>query len=310
MRRWLSVLVVGLSCVGIAGCGSDAVDDVRQDVREQAEALRDRVDREIGDRAERVRTRLREVRSEARRVGRDLERRVRQALEDLERTVPRAGPATRPPSTEGREEEGTIGAFLTDTLRSVDRYWTRTFEANGQREPRVSYVWVPQGRVTRSGCGSPADDTAAFYCPADDTIYVGEVLAAGVFEGVADGFPGQQAGYGRAVGDFGTAYLVAHEYAHNLQEELGFFSAQRRGASARPFELQADCLAGVWGASVYREGRLKPGDVEEALNTALAVGDFEVGSEQHHGTPEERRDAWQLGFDSGEPSTCTAFVRA
>lgn len=117
-------------------------------------------------------------------------------------------------------------------------------------------------------------------------------------------------GYGWGVGDFGVAYIVAHEYAHNLQQELGFFRTGGRGRSTRPFELQADCMAGLWGNSVYREGKLQPGDVEEAMSTALAVGDFDYGNEQHHGTPEERRDAWLLGFEGGDPADCARFVPA
>lgn len=304
MRRLRLVLVPLLAAIALGGC-NDGEGPIEERVDELQQEARDRIDRLEAD----LQPRLEEVRREARKVSADLARRVREALEDLERTVPRADPNAAPPSSQGQTEPGTIDAFLTETLTSVDRYWTQTLTANGREEPRVSYVWVPEGRGVRSACGETADDTAAFYCPADDTIYVGRRIAAGVYDGVVEGFPGQQAGYGQAVGDFGVAYLVAHEYAHNLQQELGYFSAQRRGSSARPFELQADCLAGVWGASVYRAGLLQEGDVEEALNTALAVGDFEVGSEQHHGTPEERRDAWQLGFDSGEPRTCTAFVQ-
>jgi predicted metalloprotease len=138
-------------------------------------------------------------------------------------------------------------------------------------------------------------------------MYVGRRLADGVLRGVLRGFPGEQA-QGRAVGDFGVAYIVAHEYAHNIQTELGVYDARREGSSAMPFELQADCLAGTWGASVYRAGELQEGDVQEALSTALAVGDFEVGSAEHHGTPQERRDAWLLGFESGAPNDCSVYV--
>ena len=89
--------------------------------------------------------------------------------------------------------------------------------------------------------------------------------------------------------------MVAHEYAHNLQHELGFFARRPLGGNAA-FELQADCLAGVWANSVYRAGQLEPGDVEEAQSTALAVGDFEFANAQHHGTPERaaRRVAARL----------------
>jgi uncharacterized protein len=81
-------------------------------------------------------------------------------------------------------------------------------------------------------------------------------------------------------------------------------------ASAKPFELQADCLAGTWANSVYAEGLLQPGDLQEATNAALAVGDFDVGNAEHHGTPQERRDALLAGFRSGEPSLCGRYVPA
>ncbi|WP_354698722.1 neutral zinc metallopeptidase [Paraconexibacter sp. AEG42_29] len=312
MRRLLILLPVLLLCsVGLAGCGSGGegptLRERAQQVREDAKQLREDSRELRKDLKARVLKRTERVRARARRVGDELAAKVRKALDDLERSVPRADEQTRPPSSAGRASTAKIDDFLTETLRSIDSYWSKTFAANELEEPSVKYSWVPPGEEVRSACnGQPADDTAAFYCPADDTIYVGRRLATGVLEGTLEGLPGE----GRAIGDFGVAYMVAHEYAHNLQQELGFFSSARAGASARPFELQADCMAGVWGASVYREGLLTDDDVQEALSTTLAVGDFEVGSPQHHGTPEERRDAWQLGFESGEPSVCTEFVRA
>ena len=167
---------------------------------------------------------------------------------------------------------------------------------------------MPPGQTVRTGCEAPADDYAAFYCPADDTIYIAERFATAVYEGALRGLPGESSG-GRAAGDFGVAYIVAHEYAHNLQHELGLFSLARSNSS-KPFELQADCMAGAWGSSVFAEGRLKPGDIDEAVNTALAVGDFDVSSANHHGTPPERRDAWLTGFERADPSACANFVPA
>ncbi|MBW3652230.1 MAG: neutral zinc metallopeptidase [Actinobacteria bacterium] len=70
----------------------------------------------------------------------------------------------------------------------------------------------------------------------------------------------------------------------------------------------ADCLAGTWAHSVFEQGLLAPDDLEEATNAALAVGDFDVGNAQHHGTPEERRDALLTGYDTGEPAQCNRFV--
>ena len=171
----------------------------------------------------------------------------------------------------------------------------------------MRYSWVPPGGRRPTACGAVARDDAAFYCPTDDTIYVAQRFAADLYEGVLRGLPGERAGYGRAAGDFGVAYVVAHEYAHNLQHELGLFSLGQ-GNSSKPIELQADCMAGSWGNSVYAEGRLEPGDIEEAVSTALAVGDFDVSDRNHHGRPEERRDAWLTGFESGDPSVCSRYA--
>ncbi len=198
---------------------------------------------------------------------------------------------------------------MTRVLDDIDRYWTRTFAAADLPMPSVSFSAVPPGALRLTACGTVANDAAAFYCPNDDTIYVAQQFAADLYRGVLRGLPGERAGYGRAAGDFAVAYVLAHEYAHNLQQELGIFDNDV-GRSARPYELQADCLAGTWAHSVFEEGLLEPDDLEEATNAALAVGDFDVGNAQHHGTPEERRDALLTGYDSGEPAQCNRFVGA
>lgn len=287
-RRCAAILLILLAGGVGSGCGDGDTERFADDARERAEALRQNA-RDVRDRAERLRERLAE--------------RVRRTLERLEKAIPSAGPLTRPP----RRGDASLEAFLTEVLRSVDSYWTTTLRASGLDEPRVSYRWIAPDDHVLTGCRHVADDDAALYCPGDDTIYVGQAFAAGVLRGIRDDFPGQRAGQGRAVGDFGVAYIVAHEYGHNIQQELGFFSEGRRLA-AKPFELQADCMAGSWGNSVYRAGKLQPGDVEEALSTAKAVGDFEYLSPQHHGTPDERREAWLRGYESGDPSTCRRYV--
>jgi predicted metalloprotease len=104
-----------------------------------------------------------------------------------------------------------------------------------------------------------------------------------------------------------VAYVVAHEYAHNVQQDVAYLNSPRPIAT-RDFELQADCMAGLWGNSVYHQGLLEPGDVEEAISTALAAGDFDIYSAGHHGTPEERRDAWTEGFRSGDPTVCNRYL--
>jgi predicted metalloprotease len=67
-------------------------------------------------------------------------------------------------------------------------------------------------------------------------------------------------------------------------------------------------MAGVWAYSVFAKGDLEPGDLEEASNAALAVGDFDVGNKQHHGTPQERRNALVSGFESGDPAVCRRYL--
>jgi predicted metalloprotease len=287
------LLILLLLCAGLlAGCGSDDANSLTDDVR---------------DRAERIRDDARALRARAERLSERVAKRVQAVLDDLEKAVPEANRTTQAPSARGQAESNTIDGYLTRTIESVDEYWTKTLTAAGREEPRVAYNWVEPGQRIRTRCGAVADDRAAFYCPADDTIYIAQVMAAELYQGLNDQLPGQRAGYGRAVGDFGVAYIVAHEYAHNLQNEFGAFRANNRGSS-KPFELQADCMAGLWGNSVYRAGKLKPGDIEEAMNTALAVGDFDYSNRNHHGTPNERRDAWVTGFESGSPADCQPFA--
>ena len=76
------------------------------------------------------------------------------------------------------------------------------------------------------------------------------------------------------------------------------------------FELQADCYAGTWAKYANDEGRLDDGDAQEALDAALAVGDFDTEQPGHHGTPEQREDAWKTGFESGDPSACDQYLTA
>jgi predicted metalloprotease len=281
--RTTTILTLMFVAFAVAGCGDG---EVRDSLRQRTQRIEQRLKAE----RDKLRARVDEFLS-----------RIEQAIPEATRTSPRV-------QSRGRTGEQTIDAFLTSLLKDIDGYWTKTLKANHLPEPRVSYFWVPPGRAVNTACGRAGAD-AAFYCPSDDTIYVAQQFAADLYRGVLRGLPGQNAGYGRAAGDFGVAYVLAHEYAHNLQQEFGLFDALR-SRTAEPFELQADCLAGSWGNSVYRQGHLHDGDVEEAINTALAVGDFDVGNVQHHGTPEQRREAWVRGFETGTPSACDRYVPA
>jgi uncharacterized protein len=296
MRRVCSLLLVS-AAAALGGCGNADVEGGIEKVRERA----DRLGADVKDQLAGARKEFDERRE---RFG----RRIREVTDELDRAFERPAQTSPVVRTEGRNEPLTIDAYLTDVLKNIDAFWTRTFEQADLPAPRVAYEWVPPGRrVNFTGCGIEVSAAVAQYCPGDDTIYVGQQFAADIYRGVAHGFPGEAGGNGRAAGDFAVAYIVAHEYAHNLQQELGIFD-NRPASIAKPYELHADCFAGVWAYSVFAAGDLQPGDLEEAASAALAVGDFEDRSTQHHGRPEERRDALLTGYDSGRASACDRYL--
>jgi len=281
---------LALTCVCLAAALSGcAAEDATDRARERLSELREDVSREFRERRDRIRGRIREF------------------IARIEQAIPEAPETSPEVRVRGRSEPTTIDAYMSDVLRNIDAYWTRTLRAAGLPEPRVGSEFIAPYRAELTGCGISVGSDAAFYCPADDTIYVSQQFAADLYEGVLRGLPGEQAGYEAPAGDFAVAYVLAHEYAHNIQHELGIFD-NRVGPSARPYELQADCWAGTWANSAYEQGDLTRADLEEVLDTALAVGDLDVGNEQHHGTPEERRDAVLAGFRSGDPSICRRYV--
>jgi uncharacterized protein len=195
-------------------------------------------------------------------------------------------------------EPETMDQLLTAVTKDVDGYWTKAFKDAGLPEPRVSYDWSPSGGV-------------AAYSPEDDTIHISQEFATEIYDGALDqALPGSSQGYGHAVGDFAVAYIVAHEYGHQIQDELGLFEKYGQQVPTMAFELQADCYAGTWAKSASDENRLDDGDVQEALDAALAVGDFDAGNPSHHGTPEQREQAWNHGFDAGDPSSCDEYLTA
>ena len=129
-----------------------------------------------------------------------------------------------------------------------------------------------------------------------------------------------------APGDFAQAYIVAHEIGHHVQNLLGVMEDVNLAQQESPddanelsvrLELQADCLAGIWGHSAYRqEDLLQPGDLEEGLAAAAAVGDDRIqrqaGQQVNpeaftHGTGEQRVRWFRKGFDTGDPTACDTF---
>src|SRR3954447_11200315 len=196
---------------------------------------------------------------------------------------------------EQRSRDGqpqTMDEFLTAVTKDVDGYWTKVFQDSGLPEPRVSYDWIPAGQTAASVCGDESGtlgDSAAAYCSGDDTIYISQKFATDIYNGALDqALPGSSQGFGRTYGDFAVAYIVAHEYGHQIQEELGLYQRYGGQVPTMAFELQADCYAGAWAHSADQANKLEDGDVQEALDAALAVGDFDAENPGHHGTPEQR----------------------
>jgi predicted metalloprotease len=277
--RVLIVAVVLASFAGLAGCG--ALDDAKKETKKQVA----RVKEEAKKQAAKLKRKATELRKK-------VETKVNETLAKIRNAVPKADEDTPVPTL--RAAKNDFEKFSDSVIGNVDRYWVKTFAAADIRRPRVHQAYVRPGRKIRTRCGEAADDQAAFYCPADDTIYFGEAIGQQIYDNI---------------GDFGVAYALAHEYAHNVQQELGWFSAGPELTTVAPFELQADCMAGTWAYAVYNEGLVDDADVEEAVNTAYAVGDFDLTNPQHHGTPDERSRAWVLGYRSGDPSDCQGFTQ-
>jgi predicted metalloprotease len=288
----LAIFLLSAVTVAIAGCGSDEGDDSASEVPSG------------------------EVQKQTVQTA-GVDKRVHRALRDVEETPTRPGRGSRVLRIPGNRTPQTMDEYLTAVIELIDQYWTATLTSAGLPEPYVNYNWIPPGQSVQTECITPdnnyeiAHDQTMAHCGADDTIYFGQTAASQIWDGVADSFPGTQAGYGRAVGDFGVAHVLAHEYGHNLQLDLGLRNNQNVTLlPTKAFELQADCLAGVWADSAWRQGYLDPGDVEEAIATALATGDFGFANASHHGTPEERRAAWEVGSANGNPADCNRYLES
>ena len=288
------VLVLAVS-VNLAACGElddakkkgkQAVEDVKKKAKEGVEAAKKKAKEGI----EAAKREGAKIEAKFNEVREDVAARVNTILARIEGVFPRADEDT-PPVPTLRAANNEFEVFMARVLRNVGRYWKVTFRENGIQRPRVKYRFIRPGSRASTRCqGAAANDQAAFYCPVDDTIYFGEGIGRDIYDNL---------------GDFGVAYALAHEYAHNVQQELGWFAEGGRLTTVAPFELQADCMAGTWAYAVYRRGRIDDGDVEEAVNTAYAVGDFDINNPQHHGTPRQRARAWLTGYQTGNPSRCT-----
>ncbi|HMM47799.1 MAG TPA: neutral zinc metallopeptidase [Thiobacillaceae bacterium] len=219
------------------------------------------------------------------------------------------------PTTFSPEEEK-IKEFMAVVLGDTEDVWGEMFRASGRRyeEPKL----VLFSGAVQSACGFAEAAMGPFYCPADRKLY----LDTRFFNDLAQRHD--------APGDFAQAYVVAHEVGHHVQTLLGV-SEQVHAARQRTdqatgnalqvrMELQADCFAGVWTHHAQRQRQiLEPGDVEEALAAAAAVGDdrlqqqargYVVPDSFTHGSSEQRMRWFRRGMESGDPGQCDTFEAA
>lgn len=205
--------------------------------------------------------------------------------------------------------------MLAVVMADTEDVWSNVFAAKGARYDQPTLV-VFEG-ATRSACGLGQAAMGPFYCPADQNAY----LDLSFFRDLRDRY--------RAPGDFAQAYVLAHEVGHHVQNLLGIsgeVQKMRSGLSSAEgnrlsvmLELQADCLAGAWAKRADLSGhniRLDPGDIDEALRAAAAIGDDRLQRQSRgtvtpdsftHGTSEQRQRWFRTGYDSGDPDRCDTF---
>ena len=210
-------------------------------------------------------------------------------------------------------QEQQLAEFVSVVLADTEQTWQAIFAESGKQYEEPMLVLFSQ-RVA-SACGTASSAVGPFYCPADRKVY----LDLSFFHDLD-----RQLG---APGDFAQAYVVAHEVGHHIQTILGISQQVRsagQGKSAAVVnalsvrqELQADCFAGVWGHAAHNySGMLEPGDLEEALQAAAAIGDDRLQKRSGgevvpdsftHGTSAQRVAWFKRGFESGDMTQCDTF---
>jgi predicted metalloprotease len=215
------------------------------------------------------------------------------------------------------ERQGTpadeSGRFVAAVLGSSEDIWSQIFSEGGEQYTKPRLVLFT--RSTSTACGMGQSAMGPFYCPPDKRVY----LDTSFFDDMTRRL--------NAPGDFASAYVIAHEVGHHVQNVLGILprvnaererlpEAQANALSVR-IELQADCLAGVWAHHAQaRFNILEEGDIEEALNAATAIGDDRLQQQSRgtvvpdsftHGTSAQRVKWFRAGFDSGTIKACDTF---
>jgi predicted metalloprotease len=208
-------------------------------------------------------------------------------------------------------ENGKACDFSRVVLASTEDVWTPKFQAGalpryggapGAYQQPVLVVFA--NAVTTGGCGGATSDVGPFYCPADKKLYIDPSFYDVMEKRL------------RAPGDFAQAYVIAHEVGHHVQNLIGSNKVQLDGEtknqSSVRLELQADCLAGVWGHTARASLEITDEDLSEAMTAAHAIGDDALGHANErdytHGTSTQRKRWFRRGFDKGDPLQCDTFA--
>jgi hypothetical protein len=231
--------------------------------------------------------------------------------------VPRDAGAPAKAGGPGAPAQDQMSQFVSVVLADTEDTWSAIFKQKFGRDYEDPKLVLFTGAV-QSACGLAQSAMGPFYCPNDQAVYIDLAF----YRELKDRFG--------APGDFAQAYVIAHEVGHHVQNLLGISdkvrAAQERsdkaGANALSvdLELQADCYAGVWGNHAQRARNiLEPGDVDEALNAASAIGDdkiqkatrgYVVPESFTHGSSAQRQQWFRKGFESGNLDACDTFSRA
>lgn len=221
-----------------------------------------------------------------------------------------ASPTANRPISADEQRSAQLVSFVLDDVQNT---WTQLLPAQTGREYRHAKLVLFRD-YTQSGCGVAKSQTGPFYCPADEKVYIDL------------GFWDELRRIGGSTADFAQAYVIAHELGHHVQNILGLEQKVRQLSSQNPehanaisveFELQADCLAGVWGHSTEQRKIIDQSDIDAGLSAAAAVGDdhiqrmsgVAVSPERFtHGTSAQRTGWFKRGFEDGKVSACNTFA--